>query len=473
MGADRSRDRALQLLRALGLRRFSFQAEAAARCIAAIRDRTRLLVEAPTGTGKTLIAHLTAALVAEELGDEFRGLALVPSRPLVRQHVLDGGWLLKRSLLPLHLLTPSDPAPMWSAVLEGPGLAYATPHSLRLRMDRLGGSRIVAGSSLVIFDEIDVYLTSDLEERRDIWPVVDACLSASVPVLGFTGTSLRAEERRAWEERGFELWRPNIPEGWLPFTTVDFIAVENDEVARADRELDERLLAAYRGFAAAGGNPRSWREIKQQAQLDGPLAAQARAILGLHGERLRLFEGEDDEGGKLRVLTEATRAGSALILCRYISSARAVAQFLRKEGRVVAQADGQMPAMAAQQAARSFREGEVDVLAITREVGGRGLDFPAADSAVLVSPRSNYQAVAQELARIRSRVEAPKRARVLYYAGTSETAKAARLAYHLVRNNRFADRRLFEVNGVPEPAWKLDPLELAHLPLEETIELDA
>jgi superfamily II DNA or RNA helicase len=50
-----------------------------------------------------------------------------------------------------------------------------------------------------------------------------------------------------------------------------------------------------------------------------------------------------------------------------------------------------------------FRErskGEEAALVMTRDLGGRGLDFPAAESVLFVSPRSNYQTVAQEIARI-------------------------------------------------------------------------
>lgn len=472
MASDGFTRRASRLLTDLGLRHLKFQVDAAARCAKLARDGGRLLIEAPTGTGKTLIAHMTAALLAGSWKDEFRCLALVPSRPLLRQHIVEADWLLNRGVTAVNLLLPSDGLLMWEAVLGGPGLAYATPHSLRRR---LAVPRILSAlqrMKLILFDEIDVLLTLDSEERRDIWPTLDACLAADLPVVGFTGTSLTPRDHAEWARRGFESWRPDIPDGWLPFTRVRFVSVENESVVIEDRRIDEELRGAYREYASAGGNPRSWKEIKERAKSDDRLGALARRILGLHRDRLRLFEGEDDVSGKLRAVARIVKKHQpTLVLTRYVSSAEAVARSLAARRVPVVHAHGQMRATVAAAATHAFRTGRSSALVITRELGGRGLDFPQAATAILVSPRSNYRAVAQELARIRSREENPKEVTILYYAGSSETAKAARLAQHLVRDNQFAGRKLFETIDVPKPAWELDPLELAHMPLEEELEL--
>lgn len=59
------------------------------------------------------------------------------------------------------------------------------------------------------------------------------------------------------------------------------------------------------------------------------------------------------------------------------------------------------------------------------------MTFPDAESVLFVSPRSNYQTVAQEIARIRSRAGAVKESTIYFYAGTEEQAKAQRLAAHM------------------------------------------
>jgi hypothetical protein len=103
-----------------------------------------------------------------------------------------------------------------------------------------------------------------------------------------------------------------------------------------------------------------------------------------------------------------------------------------------------------------FRErskGEEAALVMTRDLGGRGLDFPAAESVLFVSPRSNYQTVAQEIARIRSRAGAVKESRSqrsTFYAESEEQAKTQRLAAYM-QAQTFRDANLFELADPPEP----------------------
>jgi superfamily II DNA or RNA helicase len=322
---------------------------------------------------------------------------------------------------------------------------------------------------LAQFDEIDLFLTVDLEERQDIWPVLDDAIAAGTPVIGYTGTSLSVRQIAEWTKRGFVPWQPTIPEDWLPFTRVRFRGIRNQEVIRRDLDISAKLTRAYRRYKSAGGNPLSWYEIKIDARASGSRGDAARAILTLHAERLRLFEGEGDTAGKLAALVEALRNRTGLVLTRYIFSAVEAAASLNSAGVRAYQADGQMRASEAERYARAFREGVVPALVITRDLGGRGLDFPAADTALLLSPRTNYQTVAQELARIRSRRGQPKEVTVLYYEETTEALKAFRLADHLVRDNRYGSHVLFEVTGVPEEVTPSDEFERAHVTLEESV----
>ena len=148
------------------------------------------MIQAPTGAGKTLIAFLTAALLSKRRGAAWSGLMVVPNRPLLRQHVADAGWLREVCGLPVHFLGPDDPWPIWEAILTGPGLVCTTPQSLKSRLEGLGSTEMLRGFEVVYFDEIDVFLTVDLQERQDLWPVLQNCMDAARPILGFTGTAL-------------------------------------------------------------------------------------------------------------------------------------------------------------------------------------------------------------------------------------------------------------------------------------------
>lgn len=426
----------------------------------------RLLIEAPTGSGKTLIAFLAVAISGSKSWP-WRGMMVVPSRPLLRQHVFDAGWL--RSRLPIQLLDPEVPTPLWAAVLASPrGLICTTPHSLRRRLDRMGGLGKFAEWNVALFDEIDVFLTKELEERRDLWPVLDACLDASLPTIGFTGTALSADQRAAWGERNFVAYQPTVDEDWMPFTRVSFVGIENQLVQVADERIRSELAVAYHRFEGLGGNPRSWRQITDEARKPGELGGAAREILGLHSERLQLFEGGDDTNGKVAAMVEWIKDRSCLVLCRFVETALQVSAALESVGVHALRADGTMHPTEVERRAAMFRRGDAPAFVITRDLGGRGLDFPQAESVLLLSPRSNYQTVAQELARIRSRRSEPKNAAVLYYSRTAETAKAARLAEHLVHDHRYGEFPLFETLEAPQ-ALDLDDPDRRHLYVEEAL----
>jgi superfamily II DNA or RNA helicase len=105
-------------------------------------------------------------------------------------------------------------------------------------------------------------------------------------------------------------------------------------------------------------------------------------------------------------------------------------------------------------------------LVVTRQLGGRGLDFPNASKLFVVSPRSNYQETMQEVARIRSRQSASKTATIVYYADTAEEAKARRLGKYL-QHAKYGENALFDVVGVPNDAYELRPYERIQLNVEE------
>jgi hypothetical protein len=104
---------------------------------------------------------------------------------------------------------------------------------------------------------------------------------------------------------------------------------------------------------------------------------------------------------------------------------------------------------------------------MTRDLGGRGLDFPAAESVLFVSPRSNHQTVAQEIARIRSCAGAVKESTIYFYAESEEQAKAQRLAAYM-QAQTFRDANLFELADPPE-AVELRDFESRSMAYEESL----
>lgn len=378
-------------------------------------------------------------------------LVLVPSRPLARQHAVDAAWLRDFGIS-VNLLLPDDGLQMWQAVLAGPGLIITTPQSLINRLPRLGARLSDTSAEAVFFDEIDIAVTKDFDERKDVWPAVDAVRDARLPIIGYTGTSLSEEQQEFWQQRGFGAYFPDIPEDWLPLTDVVFRSVTHEQVITTDRMITQELGRLSALFEELGGDPKSWSQITTAAKTEaGRRGDTARAILGCHTERLQLFEGTRDGGLKYETVAGLVEHSSALVLCRYISSAIEVHQHLRDDGIAAVLAHGELRAAEADRRIRLLRTGAAQVLVMTRDLGGRGLDFPEVSTAVLVSPRANYQAVAQELARIRSRREAPKSTAVLFYASTTEAAKARRLGESLEQRHTYRGQPTFNVTALPDP----------------------
>jgi superfamily II DNA or RNA helicase len=437
----------------------------------AVDTSSRLLLVAPTGSGKTLMSNLVVALLAHERPLRHpRVLVVVPSRSLLVQHVADAQWLQIQLHIPIHMLAPELSLPMVRAVLAGAGVVYTTPITLIHRLSSLGGEPLQA-FDCAIFDEIDTYVTAEeLDERRDTWPALEACLESGLPVLGFTGTHLSTRQEDVWRGYGFHTERSDISLDWMPFTRVVFERIDDSAIRNLDSAIREELRKAYRTIFSEYGRV-TWSGLKKLAYSGDPSALH---VLKLCGDRLRLFESPGSEGGKLKsVLKAAADRGPALILSRYRDSAAYVFNALVTAGIKAWRADGGMPRDEIAASTFTFREqacNESGALVITRALGGRGLDFPNAQRAVMVSPRSNYQTVAQELARIRSRHDAPKEAKVLYYEGTEEEAKARRLGSFL-KSERYGEHALFEVIGLPSDSYRLEPFESRNLRNEESLNL--
>jgi superfamily II DNA or RNA helicase len=448
--------RAKRILEKQGKTAFTFQARAAGLCLNAIDQRRRLLVQAPTGSGKTLISQLAIAVLALELRRRFpRVLVVVPSRGLLVQHVEDAAWLAPSFGLAIHWLAPDTPMSIFEATMRAFGVVHTTPVTMWNRLSALPhGRELLAGFDAAIFDEIDTYLTVDeLEERRDTGPALRMCVEMGLPIIGFTGTHLNEQQTRTWIEHDFAMIKAEVPQNWLPFIRVEFVAVHDSTVESEDERIRIEMSDAYGSLAAeaevVGLPPPTWTAIKKMA-LGGD--SRALKILGLCAERLRLFESPESVKVKLAaILAQVGKPGPTLLLARFRDTAAVLERASAASVGRTFRADGSMSRADIGFAIndfRSLRATDRGVLVLTRELGGRGLDFPSAARVVLASPRSNYQAVAQELARIRSRQSAPKTAFITYFGNTTEQAKARRLAIHL-SSEKYGKAPLFNVTELP------------------------
>jgi superfamily II DNA or RNA helicase len=468
--SDARAARARALLNTQGREPFEFQAELASRCVSAIKNGRRFLVLAPTGAGKTLISQLTAALLGQEYTRKIpRVLVVVPSRGLVEQHHLDAGWLRAKCGLALHILSSDTPLAIAAAILRSFGVVFTTPVTVARRVAVLpGGIDALREFDCAIFDEIDTYLTLDeLAERRDTFPALQACFGAGLPVIGFTGTNLDSHQVAAWKSRSFKEARASIPDDWLPLTDVEFVGVHDDTVIDGDAFIREELRGAFLAMKENSHFP-TWRDVKLLAAEGDPRALR---VLTLCAERLALFESLGSAGQKVDAVVTRASSGTSLVLTRFRRSAEGISARLNGTGIRSEFAHGGMGREEITRTLEDFRTadgGEPRALVLTRELGGRGLDFPKTSRAFLFSTRSNHQAVAQELARIRSRKARPKRATVCYYEDTEEEAKAHRLGLSL-RRQRYEAASLFNVEGLPPDDYGLEGIErwIAHF--EESV----
>ena len=84
---------------------------------------------------------------------------------------------------------------------------------------------------------------------------------------------------------------------------------------------------------------------------------------------------------------------------------------------------------------------------MTRDLGGRGLDFPTADYMVLYSPKSNFRVVDQEICRIRSNRTKIKPIYLMFYSGTTEEAKAMRLLDKMADFQTLGNNNVYSVDN--------------------------
>jgi superfamily II DNA or RNA helicase len=298
---------AIDLLRHIGRKPYAFQATLADQCLESVRQRERVIIVAPTGTGKTLVSQLFMALLRRELDAKPRVLVVIPSRGLVAQHFVDASWMRKTVPIALHKINADTPKYQIIETLNSFGIVFTTPITLSRRLALPGARDALRKFDCAIFDEIDVHLTVDEQaERRDTFPALDACMEAQLPILGFTGTGLTRKQIDSWERRRFRKVEAAIPDEWLPLTKVHFVGIADQHVETVDRSIKEELrLAFYKlGWEVPGLANASIGQVKKYAKLGYPSALR---ILDLCSKRLQLFESPGSTMGKYLALKNSLK----------------------------------------------------------------------------------------------------------------------------------------------------------------------
>lgn len=394
-----------------GVRLYPWQVEA----LDAWRGRSgRGVVEAVTGTGKTMVG---IAAAAEELARGGQVLVLVPTRELLDQWV---------RLLARHGPRHARTGRLGGGHRDDPGtcdVMVAVVNSARdadLRPRRPGGLLVADECHRYGSDGNRVALKADFPRRLGLSATYSRADDGHVTWLDpyFGGTCFRMGYRRAIDDAVI-----------APFT-VDLVGVELDPSERAEYdELTAALSAAWAKLVSSGWAPAepvgaffaaAARLARGGDHSEG--AATARKLLYALQERRRLLAETPAKSRALDgLIPDLRNCNRAIVFTQSIVGAQGAAASLRAGGlRVAAIHSGlQQPERRALLA--GFGDGSLQVL-VAPQVLDEGVDVPAADLAVILAASRSRRQMIQRMGRVLRRKPDGRAARfvVMFVVGTVE-----------------------------------------------------
>jgi|GEM_PF-5820646 len=455
-----------------GFEERSYQTSSALSLADSIASGRNAILQLPPGVGKTLVAQLAMALNQQRLNNK-KQLMVVPTTLLVDQHLHAASWL--KPHLTVSKVSPEQ-AQHPSAIRYLARSADVLVSTPKLLWNALSGDILpfeyLDEVCVCFVDEYDEFVKHDEDSLRihaDFDALFKALSRRGTLFVGLSAAMPMSDARAAY-------WRAQLradlcaPTGadvgpYLPALNVHFCSsldprvTDEDgritdtiskalkeaekqlsEQARADVELDlSKLLPILASIVA--GKKRVVRFSGLNLVITSAVRDQFAKIQGQLHERLKLFEdasgvvdvGTSVKAEALTCLIQKRGSDLGLVMMRYIDPGEAIRQRLVSCGVECRMVHGQLDPETRSSYLDSLIGDEEGVLVLTRNLGGRGFDFPQANYAIFYSPKEDESVMWQEMLRIRSCRRNVKDVYVLYYTGTTERDKAQALYEQIVQ----------------------------------------
>jgi superfamily II DNA or RNA helicase len=447
-----------------GLQIRKYQTELAREIITNVLGKRDTYVNLEYGLGKTLLAQMLSISLKKSFGKSFgKILYLSPRLSINEQYFRLSQLLSSNSILLVNRKLASD-CDRLRRGFRVHDYIVATPWMLDRRLFCI--EEQLPQVSLCILDEVDMLTAKEYVDR----PVIRYHLNCSnfltrlraahAVFLGLTATRLGQRQREFWiNELGFELLISKSPDRleYLPQTQIEFHTVEDERIENLDDELQSKLKSLVLEISSRLGTRIDYELIEKIAKrgmaakmapgsdaaisVDLNLVALCRSVMRLQAQIRHLYEdcmpGSKPggagcvfrQGGKANELAEilrhqVTANKMGIVFSGLKTTCDNLASCLRQEDIKVAVAHGGVSKGASDLSVVGFKRREYEVLVMTTDYGGRGLDFPEADYLVLYRVERSLEKLGQIVGRIRGNMLNPKRAHILCYAGTKEIENA-------------------------------------------------
>lgn len=481
-----------------------------------------VVLDLPTGSGKTNVALLAALQCKRKSKSHFKALYVVPNRTLCEQVGRASEWLATE--LDTVVIDPKLVRRRFDLeqAVKRANLVVSTPGLLASRLSQSSRLRDRLAVNLMIIDEFDEFLmlNDSLTEARcdvalerllsELPPLPSLLVSATPPKptsTEFTPMLLWSLVRTRWDPINVTV-SSDVLGSIAPTARVELIEVADDYVtscgqaisSQINRVIDRwerqegvsisrdlfmknlRRIASGSGANLVGVRPstslqrlaqqvitisrkylflfedmfagievsieevvcirtgsmrgmslvNSWdldrdtvfdpHDFLRSPRVDGELATREIRILVDNRDDPEHFAPRlQRKADILGELVSGMRGSRGVVFTRYTQLSDALNVLLDEMGVPTWVVDGRLSDERQRiDSVKGFQRSPEGVLLITRGTGRRGLDIPAADYAVLYSPKEEEYIVWQEISRIRSNVGNRKPVFILGYAETAE-----------------------------------------------------
>jgi superfamily II DNA or RNA helicase len=423
-----------------------YQVDTTLKCLKLL-EHGSFILKVPQGTGKSLISQM---IIRHRLDNsrvpDAKALVIVPTIELRKQYVRLAEWFGRKAgdSVGRNVVELDESKGDWrdfkNAVQTFP-LLVVTPKFLANRLKHM--KDFWNQIDLCILDEVDLWavIPIDQEEARThkymetIFPVIR---ERRIPIVGLTGTPLSQETQNLFKKfdchKIFDVPSADIGK-FLPRIKIVLVPCIDkrvtslsDQISKQIDELEMRLRKKLGIFDLD-----IYSLVKRCCANGDPLAQQIR---NLWGQRTRLHEDMTDQGplvssGKQKALQEIIKQKTGvLVYAREVQMVEHLAKI-----KIPRRTIGIAHATSNRQNIEKFQSGILDALIMTRSLGLRGLDFPDADSLILLSAKQCWKVMDQEMCRIRGqrRHRPLKCVYIFYYKDTYEQAKAWKVTSRLLK----------------------------------------